>query len=351
MFPLLVIAEQKCMDTMLFGTVCDDCEGGPILKIILFAVKILTIGFGILATIGIITFGVQYLTARDNEGQLQRARKRLIDVIIGVVAYGMMYLLLELFLPGDIMSMTLTETSTACPNAILAEPTALQSSPSGGGGSAPSSSGTSRPASSGTSSQTSSQPVGSNKAEQLAINAVSAAWPYTSGQYAGKCKNPSGSWVSWNKKKVFSDDTKYCGYSLKPENEAIYKSAYGKSSINDSYFKSHVQDCVYFLKAVVVYTGMDTKSSFPSSPTSQRNYLAKSKNWKEITNNGNTKDLQPGDVFANSTHVMIYVGKYGGSYGDMVGASARTWSARIHSAYFKNSKTGEKFRIFRYIGQ
>ncbi len=352
MFPLLVIAEQQCLDTMLFGTVCDDCEGGPILKIILFAVKILTIGFGILATIGIITFGVQYLTARDNEGQLARAKKRLIDVVIGIVAYGMMYLLLELFLPGEIMNITLTESSTACPQAILSDPIPLQSSP-GGGGSAPSTSGTSQPASSGTSSQPSTQ-TPSSKAEAIAINAVSAAWPYQSGQYAGKCKNAAGQYVSWNKKKVFGDDTKYCGYGLKPENEAIYKKAYNKSSINDSYFKSHVQDCVYFLKAIIVYTGVDTKDSFPSSPKSQRNYLEKktkgsNPTWKEIPNNGNTKNLQPGDVFANSTHVMIYVGKYGGSYGDMVGASARTWSARIHSAYFKNQKSGEKFRIFRYI--
>jgi hypothetical protein len=346
---LLTIADT-CIDTMLLGTFCDNCEGGPILKIILMAVKILTIGFGILATIGIIVVGVQYMTARDNEGQLARAKKRLIDIIIGIGIYGLMYLILELLTPGNIMTITPDVSTSTCSNPTVTTPSPINGGPISGS-STGSSSGSSSSTSSGTSSSgTSSQPVGSTKAEQLAINAVSAAWPYTSGEHAGKCKTPAGSWVSWNKKKVYSDDTKYCGYSLKPENEAIYKSAYKKSSINDSYFKSHVQDCVYFLKAVVVYTGMDTKSSFPSSPTSQRNYLAKSKKWKEITNNGNTKNLQPGDVFANSTHVMIYVGKYGSPYGDMVGASARTWSARIHSAYFKNSKSGEKFRIFRYIG-
>ncbi|MDO4220350.1 MAG: hypothetical protein Q4D22_03950 [Candidatus Saccharibacteria bacterium] len=42
--PSVVAATSNCIKTMLFGEICDNCEGGPIYKLILMAVKLLTIG-------------------------------------------------------------------------------------------------------------------------------------------------------------------------------------------------------------------------------------------------------------------------------------------------------------------
>ena len=333
---------------ILLSAFCDGNIGGLLALI----VNILTAGIVVAGTIGIIWAGRIILTARDNQAEVQKAKKRLFEIVLGFAVWTIAYVSMGFFIPGfygsldspDITGLTFARTDSPSLEELS------KKGPSKGGSTQPSPT----PSDPSNPDITPSDPTPSSKAEQIAINAVSAAWPYQSGEHAGKCKNAAGKYVSWNKKKVFGDDTSYCGYGLKPENEAIYKAAYKKSSINDSYFKSHVQDCVYFLKAIIVYTGVDTKDNFPSSPKSQRSYLEKKSKgsnptWQEIPNNGNTKNLQPGDVFANSTHVMIYVGKYGGSYGDMVGASARTWSARIHSAYFKNQKSGEKFKIFRYI--
>lgn len=142
----LLIADSNCLDTLLFGQVCDNCEGGPIFKLVLLGMKILTIGFGTLATIGIIVVGIQYLTARDNEGQLAKAKKRLIDIIIGIAVYGSIYLILELLLPGNIMTVTPDTSTSTCTNPTLADVTPVTTSPvSGGGLTGGSSSGTSDP--------------------------------------------------------------------------------------------------------------------------------------------------------------------------------------------------------------
>ncbi len=336
---LLTFFAETCMDTMLFGRVCDDCQGGPILKLVLMTVQILTYGFGLLATIGIIVVGIKFLTARDNADQIARAKKRLFEIVIGIVAYGMIYLIIGLLTPGNIMNITADTSTSTCINPTIAEASPINGGPINDG--VGYEGGINTPA------------TAKTKAQQLAINAVYAAWPYTTGEHAGKCQKPNGSWVTWNSKKWASNDKNWCGYSLKPENKELYKTAHNKGdfSTKDGFFKTYVQDCVYFMRALVHYTGITNKlRDFPETTYGQRSAMAKSDKWQEITNNGNTKNLQPGDIFVNDKHVMIYVGEYGNGYGNMVGASARTWSARIHNAYYKNQASGQKFRIFRYIG-
>ncbi len=341
---LLTFFAETCMDTLLFGQICDDCQGGPILKLVLMAVRILTYGFGLLATIGIIIVGVKYLTVRDNPDQVAHAKKRLFEIVIGIVVYGMMYLIIGLLTPGNIMNITADTSTSTCSNPTVAEP-----SPINGG---PVDSGVDYDGNNTSTSAISTPAKASTKARQLAINAVYAAWPYTSGEHAGKCQKPNGSWVTWNEDKWGGNDKNWCGYSLKPENKELYKTARktGDFTAKDKIFNTYVQDCVYFMQALVYYTGITSKlSEFPTNrATSQWNYMKGSSKWQEITNNSNTKNLQPGDILVNDKHVMVYVGEYGNGYGNTVGASRGTWAARIHSIYYSNSSG--KFHIFRYIG-
>ena len=58
-------------------------------------VDILTIGVGILAVIGIVIVGIQYMTAGGNEEQTRKAKRRLFEIVIGVIAYIVMYALLK----------------------------------------------------------------------------------------------------------------------------------------------------------------------------------------------------------------------------------------------------------------
>jgi type IV secretory pathway VirB2 component (pilin) len=55
---------------------------------------------GVLAVIGIVIVGIQYMTAGGNEEQTRKAKRRLFEIVIGIVAYILMYALLKWLLPG-----------------------------------------------------------------------------------------------------------------------------------------------------------------------------------------------------------------------------------------------------------
>jgi hypothetical protein len=50
-------------------------------------------------TVGIIICGFLWMTARDNEGQVVQAKKRMLDIIIGIIAWVLLALLANLFIP------------------------------------------------------------------------------------------------------------------------------------------------------------------------------------------------------------------------------------------------------------
>lgn len=72
-----------------------DIEG--ILKL---ALKILVYGLGVAATAGVVIAGVMYMTARDSEQQVATAKKRLIEIAIGLAAWAVMFALLNWLIPG-----------------------------------------------------------------------------------------------------------------------------------------------------------------------------------------------------------------------------------------------------------
>lgn len=63
--------------------------------VLTLVVDILTIGVGIFAVIAIVIVGIQYMTAGGNEEQTRKAKRRLFEIVIGVVAYVVLYALLK----------------------------------------------------------------------------------------------------------------------------------------------------------------------------------------------------------------------------------------------------------------
>ena len=79
-----------------------DCGNDPngvecILKLV---VDIMSIGIGILGVIGIVIVGLQYLTAGGNEEKTRKAKQRMFEIIIGLVAYVAIYAILRWLLPS-----------------------------------------------------------------------------------------------------------------------------------------------------------------------------------------------------------------------------------------------------------
>ena len=88
------------VQTTLFGNLKDDGKGCGVFTILGFVVDLLSLGVGILGVISIVVMGIQYLTARGNEEQVIRAKKRLFAIILGIVAYVLMYAGLQFLMPG-----------------------------------------------------------------------------------------------------------------------------------------------------------------------------------------------------------------------------------------------------------
>lgn len=92
--PNLVFADLTSEDCAVL-----DCTQG-IDGVLELVVDIMTIGIGILGVIGITVVGIQYLTAGGSEEKTRKAKRRLFEIVIGLVAYVIIYTFLRWLLPN-----------------------------------------------------------------------------------------------------------------------------------------------------------------------------------------------------------------------------------------------------------
>lgn len=78
----------------------DGENGEGIICILELVIDIMTIGIGVLATIGLGISGIQYLTAGGSEEQTRKAKRRIFEIVIGLAAYVLIYSLLKFILPN-----------------------------------------------------------------------------------------------------------------------------------------------------------------------------------------------------------------------------------------------------------
>ncbi|MBQ3432733.1 hypothetical protein IJG22_00310, partial [Candidatus Saccharibacteria bacterium] len=76
-------------------------EEGGVKHILSLVLDIFGIGIGILAVIGIAWAGIQYLTAGNDSAKAAKAKRRIFEVIIGVVCYVSIWGLAKWLLPGE----------------------------------------------------------------------------------------------------------------------------------------------------------------------------------------------------------------------------------------------------------
>ncbi len=86
--------KQGCVDTAILGSggcSCDNGDGSSVINILNLVIDIMTVGIGILGVIGISVVGIQYLTAGGNEEKTRKAKRRMFEIVIGLVAYVVLY--------------------------------------------------------------------------------------------------------------------------------------------------------------------------------------------------------------------------------------------------------------------
>ena len=86
--------------TNLFGDVDTDADGSGIKRLLSLIVTVLLYGIGAAAVIGVVWAGILYLTARDNEAQAAKAKTRLVEVAIGLIAWAMLFTVLQWLIPN-----------------------------------------------------------------------------------------------------------------------------------------------------------------------------------------------------------------------------------------------------------
>lgn len=103
-----VVAAETCGGAQTAIIKCDQTSQGPDAKnngiwgVLLIAINILTAGIGIAAVGGIVYASVLYTSAGDSAEQTKKAIQIIRDVVIGLIAYGFMFIFLNYLIPGGI---------------------------------------------------------------------------------------------------------------------------------------------------------------------------------------------------------------------------------------------------------
>ena len=81
---------------------CEDSENG-IWAILGIVLNVMIITVGALGILGIVISGIQYTTSSGDPAQMTKAKKRIVEILIGLAAFGLMYVFLEWIIPGGIL--------------------------------------------------------------------------------------------------------------------------------------------------------------------------------------------------------------------------------------------------------
>lgn len=82
------------------GGHCVKPDGDQVKEILFLIVRVLVYGLGAAAVLGVVIAGIFYLTARDNEQQVVVAKRRLFEIAIGLVAWALLYVVVNWLIPG-----------------------------------------------------------------------------------------------------------------------------------------------------------------------------------------------------------------------------------------------------------
>jgi hypothetical protein len=108
MAPTAVQADCAGVKTSIIH--CDEGEeAGDVTQTGLWSLLIqiinwLTMGIGVVAVGGLAYASYHYISARGDAGEVKRAKEIITDVILGLMAYALMYSLLNYLIPGGIFN-------------------------------------------------------------------------------------------------------------------------------------------------------------------------------------------------------------------------------------------------------
>ena len=96
-----VFADCGGVQTSIINCNESDAKSG-IFAILGMVLNILTFGVGIAATAGFIFCGYQYMTSKNEPAVIAKIKTRILNIVIGLLAYAMFWAIIALLLPGGL---------------------------------------------------------------------------------------------------------------------------------------------------------------------------------------------------------------------------------------------------------
>lgn len=301
----------------------DDGEGCGVYMILNFIIEIITYGIAIAGAIGIVVTGIIWLTAKGSEEQVTKAKRRFLDIIIGLMVYIILWAILSLVLPGGILN---GSTQCAAPGdadkrsgLFNQEMQERQISSDGSD-----------------KRGTSNQKNAAIRAK-IASTAIKFAWPYSKWHNNTSIlrKAPAGYM------KAFESTTK------KWEKQLCKKKGWCDSS------RLKGMSCSSFGSTVVRVSAPKQNKKYPKGfPTPSQKvytYLKNSKKWKKIP----LKKVEPGDIDIQSVggegrHTAVIVSGKGKKCTSAEASNG--WSYGRINKKGNHPARGRTHNFYRYIG-
>lgn len=103
--PAVPVAALDC--AILPESICGaaeqkDLEQSGTWKLVLLVMEIMSVGVGVVAVGSIAYAGFLYTTAKDSRDQTQKAKDMILNTVIGIVAFALMYVILQFLIPGGV---------------------------------------------------------------------------------------------------------------------------------------------------------------------------------------------------------------------------------------------------------
>ena len=92
---------KDCTSILPKSWCSDGKDGKSLISLLTTVLSVITAGVTVLGIFGVTIAGIQYATARDNESQVVAAKKRILEVVIGLALWILFGIVLNYFMLGD----------------------------------------------------------------------------------------------------------------------------------------------------------------------------------------------------------------------------------------------------------
>lgn len=79
-----------------------EVKDSAIMQLLVWVLRIMTAGVGIVAVGAIVYAGILYSSASDKQDQVNKAKSMILSTVIGLILYGLMFIILNFLIPGGV---------------------------------------------------------------------------------------------------------------------------------------------------------------------------------------------------------------------------------------------------------